>query len=125
MTVFGLLLCVAAVSLLYRRYSLLWFGKRTEGIIIGYGSRTDGRRGIQTYPYKIQYTVGAKTYIAQALESVTVSHGTVPNKNLHKTVTVCFRENQPNTVTVKEFHDISVIGILLFLLGIFAVLIRF
>lgn len=123
MAFFGLLLCTVAVVLLYRRLRLLWFGKRAEGTIIGYGNRTNSRYGVQSYPYKIQYTIGAKTYIAQSLESVTVSRGTVPNKNLHKTVTICFRENHPETVTVKEFHDISIIGILLFTLGISTVFI--
>lgn len=70
MVIIGVLLCITAALLLYRRYSLIWFGKRTQGVIIGYGSSTAGRYGIQTYSYKIQYTDCGKTHIAQALESV-------------------------------------------------------
>lgn len=123
MVILGILICIVSLFVIYRRLSLMLFGKSAIGIIVGYGDPAKGTRGAKSYPYKVKYQYDNKEYIAYSLESVT-TYGNNPNKNLRRTVTVYFHENRPEVVTIKEFNTIFVCGMLFFLLGISPMLIE-
>lgn len=120
MWIFGLFLAIIAVFILYKRFVLILFGKRATGTIIGYGNAVKSIRGVEAYNYKVRYQYLKKEYIAFALESVSVSHGNIPRENLHREVTIYFRENRPDLVTIKDFYGVTIIGVVLLILSIFS-----
>lgn len=123
MKILGIFLCIIAIFLLYKRLSLILFGQCTKGIIIGYGNPTKGYKGIEAYPYQVQYTYHQQVYIAYSLESVSTAYGDYPNQHLQKEVTLYFNEKKPEVVTIKEFNATSIMAILLFILGLIGLLV--
>lgn len=120
--VFGLLLCFIACFLLYKRISLILFGKRANGRIIGYGNRIDGYKGVDTYSYKVEYEYENRKHIAYSAENLQVPRGGIPRENLRREVTVYFSPKKPQTVTIFEMRQTERVGIVIFIIGIFTML---
>ena len=121
--IIGISICVISLFVLYKRFALLIFGKSAQGYIVGYGNSTRGMRGVEAYPYKVKYEYQNQEYIAQSLESVSISKGDVPNKNMNKQVIVYFKTNKPEVVTIKEFKGTTIIGILFLILGVLTMIV--
>lgn len=121
--ILGMCVCVLAVFILYKRIGFIMFGNKADGRIIGYDNETKNLKGIDTYNYKVEYEYNNKKYVASSLESVRVSRGGIPNKNLNMPVTVCFKKSNMNVVTILEFKQTTILG--LFILGIGVLLIIF
>lgn len=125
MIITGIIFCLVSVLILYKRINYLIFGRRASGRIIGYGNYVEGMKGIDTYSYKVEYEYDNKGYVANSLESVQVSRGQIPNKNLHLSVTVCFKESKPEVITILEFKETTVLGSILFFVGIAIIVLSF
>lgn len=123
MTILGIFLCVVSIYVIYKRLVYILSGKSTKGIIIGYGEPIKGYKGIESYPYKVKYNYDNKEYIAYSLESVTASYNNFPNKNLQREITVYFKKDKPDVVTIKEFNGTLIIGIIFLILGILGIII--
>lgn len=121
MIILGIILCIISIFILYKRLALIIFGKSANGYIIGYGNSTKGIRGIEAYNYKVRYEYKDNEYTANSLESVSVSNGSIPNKNLDSNVTIYFKENKLDVVTIKEFKGTTIIGVVVLLLGILCI----
>lgn len=113
MKIISIFLIVVSVFVLYKRFSLIIFGKSACGYIIGSGNRTKGTKGIDAYGYKVKYQYNGVEYIANALESTTS-----PNKNIDRKVKVYFKENRTDVVTIKDFKGTTVVGTAFLLLGV-------
>lgn len=118
MIIAGIFLCAVSFFIIYKRLAFVLFGKSAKGIIIGYGDAVRGYRGVESYPYKVKYQYDNKEYIAHSLESTSVSYGNIPQKNLQRTVTIYFKKNRPEVVTIKELNGPIVIGVIFLMLGI-------
>lgn len=116
---------MVSIIILYKRISFIIFGRRASGRIIGYGNHIEGMKGIDTYSYKVEYEYNNKKYVANSLESVQVSRGQIPNKNLYLPVTVCFRNGKPDIVTILEFKETTVLASVLFFVGIIVIILSF
>lgn len=125
MIIIGVIFSLLSIIILYKRISFIVFGNRASGNIIGYGSHVEGMKGIDTYSYKVEYEYNNKKYVANSLESVQVSRGQIPNKNLHLPVTVCFRNGKPDIVTILEFKETTILGSVLFFVGITVIILSF
>lgn len=125
MLILGIFLCVIALFVLYKRLSLIFFGRETQGYIVGYGEAVRGTNGFETYSYKIRYEYSGREYFAYSLESASVPRGSIPDKNINRRVTVFFRPDKPEVVTVKEFKGSTIIGFIFLLLGILSVIAQF
>lgn len=124
MAILGLFLSIVSLFVIYKRLNLILFGKSAIGVIVGYGDPVKGTRGAKAYPYKVKYQYDNKEYIAYSLESVS-TYGNNPQKNFRRKVTIYFKENRPEVVTIKEFNITSIYGIILLILGIAAMLIPY
>lgn len=122
MTIFGILLCVISIFVIYKRLVLYFFGKCAKGIIIGYGNPIKSYKGIESYPYKVKYKYNNREYIGYSLESITTSCGNFPNKNLQRKITIYFKKDKPEIVTIKEFNGTLIIGIIFLILGIIGII---
>ena len=60
--------------------------------------------------------------MAYSLETVTVSYGDIPNKNLQREVTIYFKKNKSDVVTIKELNGTLIIGIILLILGVLGII---
>lgn len=121
MTILGIFLCVVSIFIIYKRLDYIFLGKCAKGIIIGYGDSDKSYKGIESYPYKVKYKYDNKEYIAYSLESVSVSYGNFPSKNLQREITVYFKKDKPEVVTIKEFNGTLIIGIIFLILGILGI----
>lgn len=119
----GLIFCILSVLILKNRIGLVLFGEKADGNIIGYCNRVNGFKGIDTYNYRVEYEYNGRTYSAVSLESVQIARNNIPNKNIHASVTVCFKKQKPEIVTIYDFKSTSAIGGIMFLLGILLVII--
>lgn len=123
MTILGIFLSVISIFVIYKRLTYIFLGKCAKGIIIGYGDSVKGYKGTTvSYPYKVKYKYDNKEYIGYSLESVTTSYGDFPNKNLQREITVYFKEDKPEVVTIKEFNGTLIIGIIFLVLGILGII---
>ncbi|MCI8654353.1 MAG: hypothetical protein HFJ48_00525 [Clostridia bacterium] len=122
MTILGIFLCVISIFVIYKRLVYIFLGKRVKGIIIGYGNPIKGYKGIESYPYKVKYEYNNKEYIAYSIESVTTSCGSFPNKNLQREITIYFKKDKPEVVTIKEFNGTLIIGVIFLILGILSII---
>lgn len=122
MKLLGTLFIIISIFIIYKRLTLILFGKTTNGYIIGFGDCIKGTRGIETYSYKIKYEYKGKEYIAYSLESASTSNGSVLSKNLNRKVKIYFKENNPKVVTIKEFKGTTIIGFAFLILGILAII---
>lgn len=122
MTILGIFLCVISIFFIYKKLAYIFLGKCTKGIIIGYGDPVKGYKGMESYPYKVKYKYDNKEYIGYSLESVTASYGNYPNKNLQREITVYFKQDKPEVVTIKEFNGTLIIGIIFLILGILGII---
>lgn len=122
MIILGIVFTILSIFILYKRISFIIFGKKASGSIIGYDNETRGLKGIDTYNYKVEYYYDDKKYVAKSLESVQVARGCIPNKNLHMPVTVCFNKNNMDVVTVLEFKETTILGSVLFIIGILLII---
>lgn len=123
MTILGIFLCVLSAFLIYKRLAYILLGRCAKGIIIGYGDSVKSYKGIEAYPYKVKYEYAGKEYIAYSLESVSASYGNSPSKNLQRKITVYFKKDKPEVVTIKEFNGTLIIGTIFFILGILGIII--
>lgn len=123
MIIFGMFLCMISIFIIYKRLTLIFFGKSATGVIIGYGDAVKGYKGIESYPYKVKYKYNNKECVAYSLESVSTSYGNIPKKNLRRTVTIYFKKNKPEVVTIKELNGSLIVGIILLILGIISMFI--
>ena len=123
MIIIGIILCVISIFIIYKRLVYMFLGHSAKGIIIGYGNPIKSYNGIESYPYKVKYKYNGKEYIGYSLESVSVSYGNFPNKNLHREITIYFKKDKPEVVTIKEFNGTLIIGIIFLLLGILSIII--
>lgn len=114
----GIFFIIISFFIFYKRFGLIIFGKKADGKIVGYADCTRGRKGFETYNYKVKFEYDGKEYISKSLESFTVSSGNVPGKNMYKQVTVYFKINNPEVVTIGEFDSVSIIGIVLLIFGL-------
>lgn len=119
----GLFLVIVSILILYKRLTLIILGKSAKGIIIGYGNSVKSYKGIESYPYKVKYEYDNKEYIAYSLESVSATYGNIPNKNLQREITIYFKENKPEVVTIKELNGTLIVGIVFLILGILGIII--
>lgn len=122
MAILGIFLCAISIFIIYKRLVYLFLGKCAKGIIIGYGNPMKSYKGIESYSYKVKYRYDNKEYIGYSLESVTASHGDFPNKNLQREITIYFKKDKPEVVTIKEFHGTLIISIIFFILGILGII---
>ncbi len=123
MIIIGIIFSLLSIIILYKRIGFIMFGNKVSGRIIGYSNETKNLKGIDTYNYKVEYEYNNKKYVASSLESVQVSRGGIPNKNLNIPVTVCFKKSNMSVVTILEFKQTTILG--LFILGIGILLIIF
>lgn len=122
MTILGIFLCVVSIFVIYKRLAYIFFAKCAKGIIIGYGNPVKGFKCIESYPYKVKYKYDNKEYIAYSLESVTASYGDFPSKNLQREITIYFKKDKPEVVTIKELNGTLIIGIIFLILGILGII---
>ncbi len=122
MIIIGIILCSVSVLILYKRMIFIIFGQKASGRIIGYDNETKNLKGIDTYNYKVEYSYDNKTYIAKSLESVQVSRGGIPSKNLHMPVTVCFRKENMDIVTILELKETTILGLCIFGIGLLLII---
>lgn len=125
MIILGIVFCLVSILILYKRINYIIFGRKASGRIIGYGNHVEGMKGIDSYNYKVEYEYDNKKYVANSLESVQVARGQIPNKNLYLPVTVSFKESKPEVVTILEFKETTILGILLFFVGIVIIIFSF
>lgn len=119
----GLFLVIVSILILYKRLTLIILGKSAKGIIIGYVNSVKSYKGIESYLYKVKYEYDNKEYIAYSLESVSATYGNIPNKNLQREITIYFKENKPEVVTIKELNGTLIVGIVFLILGILGIII--
>ena len=138
MIIIGIILCVISIFIIYKRLVYIFLGHSAKGIIIGYGNPIKSYNGIESYPYKVKYKYNGiesypykvkykyngKEYIGYSLESESVSYGNFPNKNLHREITIYFKKDKPEVVTIKEFNSTLIIGIIFLLLGILSIILQ-
>lgn len=122
MVILGIFFCIIAIFIIYKRLNYILFGKSARGVIIGYGNSFKSYKGIEAYPYKVKYEYDNKEYVAYSLESVTVSYGNIPNQNLQREVTIYFKKNKPDVVTINELNGTLIIGIILLILGVLGII---
>ncbi len=125
MFILGIFFAILAIFILYKRISFITFGNKASGRIIGYSNEIKNLKGIDTYNYKVEYEYENKVYVASSLENVQVSRGGIPNKNLNMLVTVCFKKNNMNVVTILEFKQTTILGSILFFVGITIIIFSF
>ncbi|MDE6723498.1 MAG: DUF3592 domain-containing protein, partial [Eubacterium sp.] len=77
------------------------------------------------YNYKVKYEFQNKTYFANALESAVVSNNDIPKNHIHEEVTVYFKPDKPEVVTIKEFKGTSICGFAFLILGVLGIVISF
>lgn len=122
MVILGMFFCIISIFIIYKRLTYILFGKSARGIIIGYGNPFKSYKGIETYPYKVKYEYDNKEYVAYSLESVTTPYGNIPNKNLQREVTIYFKKNKPEVVTIKELNGTLISGIIFLILGVLGII---
>ncbi len=122
MTILGIFLCVISFVLIYKRLIYIFLGQCAKGVIIGYGSPIKSYKGVESYPYKVKYQYNNKEYIGYSLESITTSYDDFPNKNLQREITIYFKKDKPEVVTIKEFHGTLIISIIFLILGILGII---
>lgn len=122
MVIIGMFFCIIAIMIIYKRLTYMLLGKSARGIIIGYGNSFKSYKGTETYPYKVKYDYNNKEYVAYSLETVTVSYGDIPNKNLQREITIYFKKNKSDVVTIKELNGTLIIGIILLILGVLGII---
>lgn len=123
MIILGIFLCIISIFIICKRLVYIFLWQSAKGVIIGYGNPTKNYKGIESYPYKVKYKYNNKEYIGYSLESVTTSYGNFPNKNLQREITIYFKKEKPEVVTIKEFNSTLVIGIIFLILGILGIVI--
>lgn len=123
MKLIGIVFCMLSVVLIYKKLKFVIYGKSAIGTIIGFGSSVSGTRGFYSYPYLVKFEYNNQVYIAKSIESTLGSYnGVFSEKNYNKKVNVFFKEDNPEVVTIKEFKDIYVISLCMFLLGLIGVI---
>lgn len=125
MIIIGIIFCLLSVFILYKRISFIVFGNRANGRIIGYNNKVEGFKGIDTYNYKVEYYYNNKKFVATSLENIQTSRGSIPNKNLHLFVTVCFKKDKPKVVTILELKETTILGSALFIVGLVIIILSF
>lgn len=123
MKLIGLIFCILSVVLIYKRLKFIIYGKSAIGTIIGFDSGVSGTRGFYSYPYLVKFEYNNQEYIAKSIESALGSYyGVFSEKNYYRKVTVFFKENNPELVTIYEFKGIYVISLYMFLFGLIGVI---
>lgn len=119
----GIMFCILSVVLIYKKLKFIIYGKSAIGTIIGCDSGVSGTRGFYSYPYLVKFEYNNQEYIAKSIESTLGSYyGVFSEKNYYRKVTVFFKENNPEVVTIKEFKEIYLISFCMFLLGMIDVI---
>ena len=101
----------------------VWQKNTIDWVRKNYGDSVKSYKGIEAYPYKVKYEYAGKEYIAYSLESVSASYGNFPSKNLQREITVYFKKDKPEVVTIKEFNGTLIIGTIFLILGILGIII--
>lgn len=123
MKIIGVMFFILSTALVYKKFILMIYGKSAIGTIIGFGSSVSGTRGFYSYPYLVKFEYNNQVYIAKSIESALGSYnGVFSEINYNKKVNVFFKEDNPEVVTIKEFKDIYVISLCMFLLGLIGVI---
>ena len=122
MFILGIILCVISVFIIYKRLTFIVFGEKAKGTIIGYGNSVKGYKGVEVYPYKVKYKYDDKEYIAYSLENISVAYGNIANRNLKREVTIYFKKDNPELITIKELNGTLIIGIFLLILGVLGII---
>lgn len=123
MKLIGLIFCILSVVLIYKKLKFIIYGKSAIGTIIGFDRGVSGTRGFYSYPYLVKFEYNNQEYIAKSIESTLGSYyGVFSEKNYYRKVTVFFKENNPEVVTIKEFKEIYLISFCMFLLGMIGVI---
>ncbi|MFT4444675.1 hypothetical protein [Parvimonas sp. G1967] len=123
MKIIGVMFCILSIALVYKKLTFMIYGKSAIGTIIGFGSSVSGTRGFYSYPYLVKFEYNNQVYIAKSIESALGSYnGVFSEINYNKKVNVFFKEDNPEVVTIKEFKDIYVISLCMFLLGLIGVI---
>lgn len=123
MKLIGLIFCILSVVLIYKKFKFIIYGKSAIGTIIGFDSGVSGTRGFYSYPYLVKFEYNNQEYIAKSIESALGSYyGVFSEKNYYRKVTVFFKENNPELVTIYEFKGIYVISLYMFLFGLIGVI---
>lgn len=118
-----MMFCILSVALVYKKLTLMIYGKSAIGTIIGFASVVGVTKGFATYPYLVKFEYNNQVYIAKSIESALGSYnGVFSEINYNKKVIVFFKEDNPEVVTIKEFKDIFVISLCLFLLGLICII---
>lgn len=117
MFILGVILSAISIFIIYKRLTFIVFGKKARGTIIGYGNSVKNYMGVEVYPYKVKYKNDDKEYIAYSLENISVAYGNIANRNLKREVTIYFKKDNPELVTIKELNGTLIIGIFLLILG--------
>ena len=122
MKIIGVMFCILSIALVYKKLTFMIYGKSAIGTIIGFGSVVRGTKGFSTYPYLVKFEYNNQEYIAKSIESALGSYnGVFSEKNYYRKVTVFFKEDNLEVVTIKEFKEIYVISSCMFLLGLIGV----
>ena len=123
MKLIGMMFCILSIVLVFKKIKFVIYGKSAIGTIIGFGSSVSGTRGFYSYPYLVKFEYNNQVYIAKSIESALGSYnGVFSEINYNKKVNVFFKEDNPEVVTIKEFKDIYVISLCMFLLGLIGVI---
>lgn len=118
-----MMFCILSIVLVFKKLKFVIYGKSAIGTIIGFGSSVSGTRGFYSYPYLVKFEYNNQVYIAKSIESALGSYnGVFSEINYNKKVNVFFKEDNPEVVTIKEFKDIYVISLCMFLLGLIGVI---
>ncbi len=119
----GMMFCILSIALVFKKLKFIMYGKSAIGTIIGFDSGVSGTRGFYSYPYLVKFEYNNQEYIAKSIESTIGSYyGVFSEKNYYRKVTVFFKENNPEVVTIYEFKGIYVISSCMFLLGLIGVI---
>lgn len=124
MKIIGAVFCVLSIIIVYRKLSMTLLGKSARGVIIGYTGNIRSTGGISAYPYRVRYEYDNRVITARSLESAVGSHNNLfSDKDFNKEVTVFFRTDKPEIVTIREFNRIYIVGICMFILGLIGIFI--
>lgn len=122
MAIFGLLACLIAIFILYKK---LWFvctGKVVAGEIIGHEYGARGVYGFRGYNYRIRFEYKNEIYIAKSLESTVTTSGSIPKRGLGEGCLVYFNPKSPKLVSVKGRNGVIWLAVFLLLCGLLIVL---
>lgn len=119
----GLFFCVIACALIFIRLMYRWTGTLVEGTIVGYARGAKGLYGFVGYNYRIRLEYDGELHYVTSVESVTVTDGTIPQKNLGLQCMVYFNpKSRAKRVALKDSHQVQWMALGLLITGVLSIM---